>query len=588
MVDLQEDQALIGVPWRPWTGEAFRLAHERDVPILLSISAVWCHWCHVMDETTYRNPEIIRRLATEVVPIRVDADQRPDLNNRYNLGGWPSTAFLTPDGDLLTGGTFMPEEELLGTLDQVTSYYRDRREELESKVQRRRARRARISELRHRLRGNVTPEIIDTVVEAVLKAYDPRYGGFGDAPKFPLPDTIELALAMGYANRDEALLDVAGSTLTAMAQGGMYDHLAGGFFRYSTTADWSEPHYEKMLEGNARLLDVYLQAAQVFDAPQYWETARGIVAWAEATLRQPETGAFGGSSQADEEYYHLDARERAERNPPRVDETLYTDWNAMMISALLRAACLLDEPYYGDLALEVLEAIWDRNYLPGSGMAHFYDGSPHLPGLLGDQVWMGRALLDAQAYVGAGNYLERAETILDIMRARLLDPDAGGFYDIPYDPAALGRLQDRHKLLDLNSLAADLALSLGRLTGREEHEELAVDALEAMAPLYGPYRHHAAAYGLAVYRFVHSPLHLIIVGDPLARLSRSLRLAALSIYDPNRLVESVDPVRSMARLEQLGLPVRPAPALYIRRRKQTSPAIEDPAQVRAAAQAMPA
>ncbi len=588
MFDAQEDEVLIEIPWRQWSVDAFRQAQESDRPILLSISSTWCHWCHVMSESTFRHPEVIRRVSEELVPIRVDADRRPDINDRYNLGGWPTTAFLTPEGDVLAGETFMPPEEFLSVLDEMQSFRRERRAELDERLQQRRTRRARIAELRHRLRSDVSPEIVATVVEALRKAYDAEHGGFGPAPKFPLPDTIELALAAGQAAHDNALLDIAGSTLTAMAEKGLYDTIDGGFFRYSTTADWTRPHYEKLLDGNGRLLSAYLHAAQALDQPLFWQTARGTLAYVEANLREAESGAFAGSADADEDYYQMRPDARRFRHLPRVDPTLYTDRNAMMIVAFLEAAAVLDEPYYGDVALQALEAIWSRSFIPAAGMAHYYDGSPHLPGLLADQAWMGRALLAAQSYLGHGDYQARAETLMDLMVARLLDPDAGGFYDIPYDPAGVGKLQERLKLLDGNAMAADLALSLNRLTGSDDAYDWAVGTLEAMAPLYRPYRHHAAAYALAVNRFARPPLHLLVVGDPVAELSGKLRRVALSIYEPTKLVETVDPAAAPARLKQLDLPAAPAPALYVRRGAQTSPPIQDPAGVRPAVQAVPA
>lgn len=586
MADIRAGQAAISIPWREWTADSFQEARERDVPILLSISAVWCHWCRVMDRDTYRDPEVIRRVATELVPIRVDADRRPDINNRYNLGGWPTVALLTPDGVLLSGGTFLPEGEFLEVLDDTLTYYREQRADLEAKLERRARRRARIAELRSRLRGDVTPEIVDQVVEDVRKGYDPEHGGFGRAPKFPLPDTIDFALAMGHLRQDAELLTIARKTLARLAEGAMYDQVEGGFFRYSTTDDWSRPHYEKMLGSNARLLEVYLHAGQVLDQPVHWRTARGVLDYATSALRLPE-GAFGGSAVADEEYYHLRADARAERNPPAVDPTMYTDWNAMMVSSCLAAAAALAEPYLADLALEALEAVWSRCYAPGAGLAHYYDGSPHLVGLLSDQAWMGRALLDAHAYLGRSDYLARAEELMGVVRDRLYDPEVGGYYDVPHDPEAQGRLSERLKLLEENAVAADLALRLHRLTGRQEYYETAADVLSAMAPLYRAYRYHAAGYGLAVYRFVHTPLRLFVVGDPAEERARALRQAALAVYDPNRVVQSLDPAVDGARLEELGLPSAPVPALYARRGQQTSPAVVEPQQVRVAAEAVP-
>jgi len=588
MFDAQEDQVLIEIPWRQWTVDAFRQARDSDRPILLSINSTWCHWCRVMDESTFRDAEVLRRASTELVPIRVDADRRPDINNRYNLGGWPTTAFLTPQGDLLAGETFMPTEEFLAVLDEVMSFYRDRRDELEKRLERRRSRRGRISELRHRLRGDVTPDTVDTVVDALRKAYDAEHGGFGTAPKFPLPEAIELAMAVGQATRDDSLLDMARSSLRAMAEGAIYDQVDGGFFRYSTSSGWDAPHYEKLLNSNARLLSTYLHGAELFGEALFWQTARGILTYLEANLRDDESGAFAGSADADEDYYQMRPEVRRFRRMPRVDPTLFTDWNAMLVCALFEAAAALHKPYYADLALEALEAIWSRNFVPEAGMAHYHDGSPHLPGMLSDQAWMGHALIAAQSYLGRGNYLARAGELLSIMQARLLDPDTGGFYDIPYDPAALGRLQERLKLLPENSVAAEMALQLGRLTGNDEPQETAMGALEALVPFYRAYHHHAAPYGLAAYRLVHPALHLVVVGDPTSDVASRLRTAALAIYDGNRLVESVDPDVAPDRLRQLGLGPRPAPALYARRGAYTSPPVQDPAEVRAAIEAVPA
>ena len=316
MADVRARDARISIPWRDWTPEAFRQAQELDRPILLSIGAVWCHWCHVMDRSTFSDPEVIRRVSEELVPIRVDNDRRPDINSRYNLGGWPTNALLSPEGDMLTGGTYLPPEELLSLIDEVQAYYRERRDELEERIAKRRVRRARIAELRAKLRAPMGPEVVDSVAEAVRQVYDPQYGGFGKAPKFPMPDALDFALAIGYLRREPAFTDIAADTLTAMAEGGIHDAEGGGFFRYATREDWGAPHYEKMLEGNARLLSVYLHAARLLDRPLYWAAARGIVAWLTQTARL-ENGCFAGSQDADEEYYHLPASTRSRRVAPR-------------------------------------------------------------------------------------------------------------------------------------------------------------------------------------------------------------------------------------------------------------------------------
>ncbi|MGQ9681059.1 MAG: thioredoxin domain-containing protein [Anaerolineae bacterium] len=580
MADVRARDARISIPWRDWTPEAFRQAQELGRPILLSIGAVWCHWCHVMDRSTFSDPEVIRRVSEELVPIRVDNDRRPDINSRYNLGGWPTNALLSPEGDMLTGGTYLPPEELLSLIDEVQTYYRERRDELEERIATRRVRRARIAELRAKLRAPMGPEVVDSVAEAIRQAYDPQYGGFGKAPKFPMPDVLDFALAVGYLRRESAFTDIAADTLTAMAEGGIHDAEGGGFFRYATRADWGAPHYEKMLEGNVRLLSVYLHAARLLDRPLYWAAARGIVAWLTQTALL-ENGCFAGSQDADEEYYHLPASTRSRRVAPRLDETVFAGWNGMAASALFEAAASLGQPDLGQAALEALETAWRLTYMPRQGVAHYYDGRPHLPGFLADQVWVAHALLDAQAYVGHGDYVARARQLFDVIDAHLLDTECGGYFDFPADPQAFGNLKERRRQLEENAAAADLALRLHRLTGVPLYLERATRTLEAMAPLYRAYRHHGACYAQAVQRFVYAPLHLVVVGDPRAQSVHDLRLAALALYDPNREVETVDPSAAPERLRALDLPAHPAPAFYARRGERLKGPVTDPGLVRA-------
>src|SRR5579875_3527969 len=210
------------IAWRPWEAATFAQAQAEDKPILLAISAVWCHWCHVMDETSYSDPEVIETINERFIPIRVDNDRRPDVNARYNMGGWPTTAILTPEGDPITGGTYIPPSQLKRTLDQVAELYKTHKAE-------------------------------------IADGFDPEYGGFGYEPKFPQTDALELLLleyrrSRALGSPDERLYNMLAKTALGMARGGMYDHVEGGFFRYSTTRDWSVPHFEKMAEDHGGLL----------------------------------------------------------------------------------------------------------------------------------------------------------------------------------------------------------------------------------------------------------------------------------------------------------------------------------------------
>ncbi len=245
------------IHWQPWSKEAFDEARTSGRPILLSISAVWCHWCHVMDETTYSHPSVIELINNEYLPVRVDNDVRPDINQRYNMGGWPTTAFLTPTGDILTGATYLPPDQMATALKRVASYYRGNQTEIATRALEARKRAASGAA---RSAGELQPGLVDEILEAVKNAYDPEYGGFGGSPKFPQTDAILLLLEQAALRADGDLRRMAVHTLEQMTGGGTYDHVEGGFFRYSTTQDWSVPHFEKMLEDHAGLVQALASA----------------------------------------------------------------------------------------------------------------------------------------------------------------------------------------------------------------------------------------------------------------------------------------------------------------------------------------
>jgi uncharacterized protein YyaL (SSP411 family) len=564
------DRRPAGIAWWDWEEETFRLAKELDVPILLSISAVWCHWCHVMDETSYANPEAAALINADFIPIRVDTDQRPDINSRYNMGGWPTTAFLTPEGEVLAGATYVPPEEFKKLLSQVSDYYRNNKDAVQAKLSEIEAMRRAAKEARARAVGELSISIVEEVAEAVADGFDPLHGGFGEAPKFPQVEALELALAEYRRTKDERLLEVVTKTLSAMAQGGIYDQEMGGFFRYSTTRDWSVPHFEKMLEDNARLLSLYLHAFQVTGEELYRETARGVVGYIEAAMHDRERGYFYGSQDADEEYYKLPKAERQTREAPFTDRIAYTDRNAMMVSAYLEAALVLDEPWHAESALKALEFLWRNCRQEGQGMYHYYDwkgegleeGEPRVAGLLADQVWMAKALLDSYEYTGEGNLLLQAEELMQEVYTHWSD-DEGGFFDRVDAPDALGKLQERWKNIEENALVAEVAIRLYYLTGDEGHQRRAASALEAFAAEYRGYRYFGARYALAANRFLNPPFSVVVVGSAEEPLTGELRRASLEGYSPHRVVHTVDPVWERERLERLGYPPDPLPAAYI-------------------------
>ena len=463
------------INWHAWSKEAFDEARAGGKPILLSISAVWCHWCHVMDETTYSHPSVIDIINREYVPVRVDNDVRPDINQRYNMGGWPTTAFLTPSGDILTGATYLPPDQMASALVRVAGYYRNNQSEIASRVLEARKRAA--TGLA-RSAGSLDATLVDEILDAVKNAYDPEYGGFGVAPKFPQTDALLLLLEQSVVRQDNELRRMAVHTLERMYGGGTYDHVEGGFFRYSTTQDWSVPHFEKMLEDHAGLVQA-LALAGMSDA------LAKTTGYLDTVLRDPKTGLYAGSQDADEHYYSMDAEERRSAVAPYVDRRVYTAWNAALAVAYLEAGLPADK---------LLDSLFKHAYRKGEGMTH----AESVGGQLADQVW---SLLAAVR----SHRLEIATDLAEHLESAYGDPELGGYLDRSGGDE-LGRLGERIKPLTENSIAAMALIELDTVAGDPSapYRERARRALESVASLPRSYGLMAAVFARALDRLPHS------------------------------------------------------------------------------------
>ena len=553
------------IAWREWSDSAFAEAREQDKPILLGISAVWCHWCHVMDETSYSDPVVIQLVNERFIPIRVDNDQRPDVNRRYNLGGWPTTAFLTPDGELLTGGTYVPPEQMRAYLIQVSEAYRQAKPDILQKIAVVNARRAEVRNARSASSAQLSDEIVAHVLRDIRDNFDPLYGGWGTAPKFPQTDALELVLEKYHATRDESLLSIVIITLKAMARGGIYDQEAGGFFRYSTTRDWSIPHLEKMLEDNAKLLALYAHAYQVTHDEAFLMTIRTLTAYVDSMLTDHARGGFHGSQDADEHYYALALAERAELPSPYVDRTCYTDWNSLMVSAFLDATRVLNEERMQTFALRTLERIWRVMYRADAGLFHFCreDGTPQLLNQLSDLARTTRALLDAYQTTGDAEHLMRAQTLANLALDGLYDAEEGAFWSEPRGRESLGLLRLPDKSLNENAAMADALTRLCRFTDEGKYRDAAERTLAFFASDYARYGLIAAEYARAVDHFLNEPVAIHVVGAAEDARTRALYAAALAEYAPVKIVQLLDPARDAARLAQLGYPARESPLAYV-------------------------
>ena len=442
------------VHWMPWGAAAFARAREEKKPILLDIGAVWCHWCHVMDGESYEDPQVAELLNRDFVCIKVDRDERPDVDSRYQRavqaltgqGGWPLTAFLTPEGEVFFGGTYFPPDNnqfgrpgFRRVLMEIARAYREEPDRVAANAKV--IKDAVVQSLNEARPGAVSADLLAGAADQMARLFDMRYGGFGNAPKFPNAPAMEFLLARWYDNREGLAWqrEIVERTLTGMAQGGIRDHVGGGFHRYSVDERWVVPHFEKMTYDNSELLRAYLSAYQAFGTPLYRDVARGIVEWVLEVMTDRDAPAFATSQDADVafgddgDYWTwtleevravltpeesgviervFDVQENGEmhhnpkknvlwwkrdpadderpilqaalaklkaardrRKAPFVDRTPYVNWNAMMAGAFLQAGAVLDRPECNALALKVLERIWDKAWGVGGG-----GGMPHVLG----------------------------------------------------------------------------------------------------------------------------------------------------------------------------------------------------------------
>jgi len=300
------------IQWHEWGEEAFAAAKRDNKPILLDIGAVWCHWCHVMDRESYDDPEVAKIVNENYIAVKVDRDERPDIDSRYQVaissltgqGGWPLTGFLTPDGKPFYGGTYFPPQEQYGrpsfkrVLQSIAQAYREKNSEVVEQANMVTNAISQAETFSGRT-GDVSPKVIDAIIESAMKMFDERNGGFGNSPKFPHPSTLDLLIDRYARTGSEDLRDVIVTTLEKMARGGVYDQLAGGFHRYSVDERWIVPHFEKMCYDNSELLKNYVHGWQATGNEFFAEVARDIIRWMDEWLSDRQHGGFYASQDAD-------------------------------------------------------------------------------------------------------------------------------------------------------------------------------------------------------------------------------------------------------------------------------------------------
>ncbi len=496
------------VHWQEWSGLPFGAARQSRKGVLLFLTARWSAGCAAMERLVFADPAVVALVRRDWIAVRVDADQRPDINERYNLGGWPTIALLTPEGEILSGGTFLEVQELISLLERS-------REAVEALSVPQEVHGGLVASPRQATEpepeATIDVDAADWLVEHLLTEADAAHGGFGEGPKYPMPAALGLLLARYRESADSEVALVLTRSLDAICEH-LYDEREGGFFRYAAHRDWTGPSSEKLVAENARLMTICLEAATLLDSPHYRARAMGALSWIRTRMVDTEHGGFFASERAD--HSQSETTERVTSDPGSLDRTLYADVNAEVAGSLLIVGDSLDDPSLVELALSSLERVVLVLYRPGAGLAHYYTDRPHVRGLLVDQVRAAWSLVTAARLTGRVPYVMLAEELMQYARRTLWDQARGGFFDrsVPVaEDGDIGLLAERIKPLDTNCEAARALAALATLSERAEYGEWARQTLASQTLVYRKHGAHGAAYGLAALELApdsrtHPPL----------------------------------------------------------------------------------
>lgn len=604
------------VNWYPWGEKALNRARAEDKPILLSIGYSACHWCHVMAHECFENSDIARLMNDNFVSIKVDREERPDLDAIYmeavqaitGSGGWPLTVFLTPAGKPFFGGTYFPPQDRHGmpgfprVLRTVADAYQNRRSEIENAVQQV------VTALTLKTESIAVKEplVTDTIGQAyrgLRQGFDKDNGGFGTAPKFPQPMTLEFLLRYFHRSEDTGALEIVDLTLEKMARGGIYDQLGGGFHRYSTDSYWLVPHFEKMLYDNALLSRVYLHAYLVTGKQLFRSITEETLDYVLREMSDPR-GCFYSTQDADSEgvegkYYlwtpqeivkalgkktgqivgdyfgvtpqgnfdgqnilHVVAdlkpeassimsqakvsllKRREQRVKPGRDEKILASWNGLTLASLAEAACALDRQDY--LAAAVANGSFLMNSMILDGyLKHTYkDGQAKIDGYLDDYASVIDGLLALHQATFSGECLRQAIKLGEVVVEQFWDEAVHTFYDTSdgHEDLFVRPRSTYDGALPAGTSAATLVLlKLARLTDSEQFEKIAMRSLEPMQELM---RQHPLSFsnwlcGLDLY--LSTPREIAIIGPRDHPETSELLHILCGTWLPNKVVAAHDP-----------------------------------------------
>ena len=564
---MRESENTNAISWREWNEAAFDAARSEEKPVLLTLGATWCHWCHVMDETSYSDPRVIDLVNSRFIPVRVDVDRRPDISLRYNQGGFPSVAFLTGTGEFLAGRPYTPPDDMVDLLERV-SQGEIARQSADSTV------------AATPSRSKPVEDSVEAVAARLIHLYDEEFGGFGMEPKQPPWEALRFLTARYELSGNRRWLNMVESTLQGMWHG-IYDRRDQGFFRYSVSRDWKVPHYEKMLVSNANLALAYLEAFQITRKSGHKTAVQGILDYLLTTLFSNDDGFFFASQDADEPYYQGSWKARDASNPPPVDRTLYAGWNALAAHALIAAGDGLGAAQHVTLASSILERLWEETWDHDRGLGRRVGGDANDSGILADQLYFLRAWMELYESVGVPEYLARAVEVAETVRRLFGAPD-GGCYDTTAPRSFEAALLPREQPVLENGYWAEALLTLGVLTGNDEYTRqagAALDVFDSVAPGKSYLGNHASrrmeedeealflpagsAWGRARDMLTTGAVSFVLVGDSSSQAYRRLHRAARRIYAPHRVLRPLDSARDEGQIRELGFPLSREAALYV-------------------------
>jgi uncharacterized protein YyaL (SSP411 family) len=647
------------VDWWPWSDQAFEEAARRDVPVLLSVGYAACHWCHVMAHESFEDPGTAALLNEHAVAIKVDREERPDVDSVYmtatqamtGQGGWPMTVFMTPDKEPFFAGTYLPRERFQQLILGVARAWREERDGVTGQARHVATALAQnAAEITRALRGpgpdgDAGPrfrEVTEASVAALEGDYDPVDGGFGRAPKFPPSMVLEFLLRYHQRTRDPAALRMAEGTCEAMARGGMYDQLLGGFARYSTDRAWVVPHFEKMLYDNALLARVYLNLWRATGSELARRVALETCAWMVHDMRTPE-GGLAASLDADSEgeegkFYvwrpaeltavlgpqdgelaardfdvtatgtfergasvlqrHVDPDDpdhfdrlkqallaaREQRVHPGRDDKVVAAWNGLAISSLAECSLAFGEPHLLQAA-QGAASLLAEVHLQGTKLMRTSRGGQagDTDGVLEDYACVAEAFVVLSGITGEPQWLTLAGRLLDTALDAFGD-GAGGFYDTAADGESLifrpADAADNATPSGTFAMAGAL-LSHAALTGSARHREAAEAALGVLPAIAARYP-RAAGAGLAVAEaWLAGPAEIAVVGPQDDERTRLLHQVALHAAPPGTVLALGDGVRETEPLLVGRRQVGGAPAAYVCRNFTCQAPVTTAAELRA-------